>query len=153
MGYGYGQGMMPAGAMMAHMPGQLRCHASCRVAGPIRVGTSLMCLPGAPVCCPRAVPHLALPWCPRARLRAGMVYQGGGGGGMPYGMVAMQPYGYMPMRPGQQETMMQAYAAAGMQMAYVPYGGPGGGMGVPMSPVGGMQVGRRRRLRLAGLAA
>ncbi len=76
-----------------------------------------------------------------------MMYQGSGGG-MPYGMVAMQPYGYMPMRPGQQEAMMQAYAAAaaGMQMGYAPYGGPGGGgmpmpLPMPMSPGGGMQVG------------
>ncbi|KAI3431672.1 hypothetical protein D9Q98_004719 [Chlorella vulgaris] len=75
----------------------------------------------------------------------GMMYQGSGGG-MPYGMVSMQPYGYMPMRPGQQEAMMQAYAAAaaGMQMGYSPYGGPGGGgmpmpMPMPMSPGGGMQ--------------
>jgi hypothetical protein len=35
-----------------------------------------------------------------------MMYQSpGGGGGMPYGMVAMQPYGYMAMRPGQVGTV------------------------------------------------
>jgi hypothetical protein len=67
-----------------------------------------------------------------------MVYPGTAAGGMPYGMM-MQPYGYVPMRPGQQEAMMQAYAAS-MQMGYVPYGSPGAaGMAMPVSPVSGMQ--------------
>ena len=32
-----------------------------------------------------------------------MVYPGAAAGGMPYGMM-MQPYGYVPMRPGQVRT-------------------------------------------------
>jgi hypothetical protein len=68
------------------------------------------------------------------------MYGGGGGGAMPYGMVPMQPYGYVPLRPGQQEALMQAYAA-GMGLAYAPYAQHhGGGMAVQMGPAGGMQV-------------
>ena len=29
------------------------------------------------------------------------MYPSAGGSGMPYGMIPMAPYGYMPMRPGQ----------------------------------------------------
>lgn len=135
VGYGgYGQGMMPYAQGMAPMPGD-HCIPSCSALHPIQ----LPALAAHGCASASSPPHRCPP-------HPGMMYQGSGGG-MPYGMVSMQPYGYMPMRPGQQEAMMQAYAAAaaGMQMGYSPYGGPGGGgmpmpMPMPMSPGGGMQV-------------
>ena len=104
MQYGYGQGMMPAGAMMAPMPGQqadnlnktvaMHCCACFRQTSFLAPRCPALTCPHC-VCLPACLPAIPAP-------PAGMMYQSpGGGGGMPYGMVAMQPYGYMAMRPGQ----------------------------------------------------
>ena len=111
---GYGQaGMMPGAAMMAPMPGegtpQLLVSHWCAVLPAPRcpaLSTLLACSVQSPAAqLPAPAPPL-LPVFTKCLLRlqcAGMVYPGAAAGGMPYGMM-MQPYGYVPMRPGQVRT-------------------------------------------------